>query len=93
MPTEITIASTDTGALGDRVALTGGSTAGGLTTFAYTVTSSFAGAVALDVKCEVITAAGQTVYADVTRSGTTLSVIFAGTVADSAYEALLTYVG
>jgi len=91
--TEITIASTDTGALGDRVALTGGSTAGGLTTFAYTVTSSFAGAVALDVKCEVITAAGQTVYADVTRSGTTLSVIFAGTVADSAYEALLTYVG
>lgn len=91
--TEITIASTDTGALGDRVALTGGSTAGGLTTFAYTVTSSFAGAVALDVKCEVITAAGQTVYADVTRSGTTLSVIFTGTVADSAYEALLTYVG
>ena len=91
--TEITIASTDTGALGDRVALTGGSTAGGLTTFAYTVTSSFTGAVALDVKCEVITAAGQTVYADVTRSGTTLSVIFAGTVADSAYEALLTYVG
>ena len=91
--TEITIASTDTGALGDRVALTGGSTAGGLTTFAYTVTSSFAGAVALDVKCEVITAAGQTVYADVTRSGTTLSVIFTGTVADSAYQALLTYVG
>ena len=91
--TEITIASTDTGALGDRVALTGGSTAGGLTTFAYTVTSSFAGAVALDVKCEVITAAGQTVYADVTRSGTTLSVIFTGTVADSTYEALLTYVG
>ena len=91
--TEITIASTDTGALGDRVALTGGSTAGGLTTFDYTVTSSFAGAVALDVKCEVITAAGQTVYADITRSGTTLNVIFAGTVADSDYEALLTYVG
>ena len=90
---QVTIASTDTGALGDRVALTGGSTAGGLTTFDYTVTSSFAGAVALDVKCEVITAAGQTVYADVTRSGTTLSVIFTGTVADSAYEALLTYVG
>ena len=89
----VTISSTDTGALGDRVALTGGSTAGGLTTFDYTVTSSFAGAVALDVKCEVITAAGQTVYADVTRSGTTLSVIFTGTVADSAYEALLTYVG
>jgi len=90
---QVTIASTDTGALGDRVALTGGSTAGGLTTFDYTVTNSFAGAVALDVKCEVITAAGQTVYADVTRSGTTLSIIFTGTVADNAYEALLTYVG
>ena len=92
--TEITIASTDTGALGDRVVLTGGNTAGGLTTFDYNVTSSFgSGAGARNVKCEVITAAGQTVYADVTRSGTTLSVIFAGTVADSAYEALLTYVG
>ena len=92
--TEITIASTDTGALGDRVVLTGGNTAGGLTTFDYNVTSSFgSGAGARNVKCEVITAAGQTVYADVTRSGTTLSVIFTGTVADSAYQALLTYVG
>ena len=90
----LTITGVNTeGALGDRVVLTGGSTAGGLTTFAYNVTSSFTGATAINVKCEVITAAGQTVYADVTRSGTTLNVIFAGTVANSAYEALLTYVG
>ena len=84
---------TNTGALGDRVALTGASTVGGLTTFDYDVTSSFTGADAIDVKCEVISAAGQTVYADVTRSGATLSVIFTGTVANNVYEALLTYVG
>ena len=90
----LTITGVNTqGALGDRVSLTGGSTGSGITTFTYNVTSSFTGAVALDVKCEVITAAGQTVYADVTRSGTTLSVIFTGTVADAAFEALLTYVG
>ena len=51
------------------------------------------GAVALDVKCEVITAAGATVYADITRSGANLGVAFLGTPADSAYEVLLTYVG
>lgn len=91
---QITIASTDTGALGDRVVLTNGSTVGGVTTFTYDVTSSFgAGAVAKDVKCEIISAAGETVYADVTRSSANLVVAFTGTVADSAYEVLLTYVG
>ncbi len=80
-------------ALGDRVALTGGSTSGGITTFTYNVTSSFSGAVALDVKCEVISAAGETVYAEVTRSGANLLVKFKGTVANNAYQVLLTYVG
>jgi len=83
----------DTGALGDRVALTGGSQAGGLTTFTYDVTNSFTGASAIDVKCEVISAAGETVYASVTRSGVNLSVEFIGSISDSAYEVLLTYVG
>ena len=90
---QITIASTDTGALGDRVALTGGVQAGGLTTFTYAVTNSFAGASAIDVKCEVISAAGETVYASVTRSGANLIVEFTGSISDSAYEVLLTYVG
>ena len=90
----LTITGVNTqGALGDRVVLTGGNTTGGLTTFAYNITSSFAGGTAAYVKCEVLSAAGQTVYADITRSGTTLNVIFAGTVADSDYVALLTYVG
>ena len=83
----------DTGALGDRVALTGGVTSGGITTFTYNVTSSFSGAVALDVKCEVISAAGETVYAEVTRSSANLVVKFKGTVANNAYQVLLTYVG
>jgi hypothetical protein len=90
---QITIASTDTGALGDRVSLTGGSQAGGLTTFTYDVTNSFAGASAIDVKCEVISSAGETVYAGVTRSGANLSVEFVGSISDGAYEVLLTYVG
>ena len=83
----------DTGALGDRVSLTGGSQAGGLTTFTYDVTNSFTGASAIDVKCEVISSAGETVYAGVTRSGANLSVEFIGSISDGAYEVLLTYVG
>ena len=83
----------DTGALGDRVSLTGGSQAGGLTTFTYNVTNSFAGTSAIDVKCEVISSAGETVYAGVTRSGANLSVEFVGSISDGAYEVLLTYVG
>lgn len=70
--------------------------AGGLTTFAIAVNNSSLGlgaTSALDVKAEIITSGGQTVYADVTRSGTTLSVIFAGSVANGTYEALLVNVG
>jgi hypothetical protein len=70
--------------------------AGGLTTFAVTVTNSNVfgtGTVALDAKCEVLSAAGQTVYADVTRSGAVISIEFTGTIADSAFQTLLTYVG
>ena len=91
----LTITSTDNPimALGDRVALTGGSTSGGITTFTYNVTSSFTGASALDVKVEIMSSGGTTVFADVTRSGSVLTVKFTGTVSDSAYEALLTYVG
>lgn len=69
--------------------------AGGLTTFAVAVnTAAGLGATsALDVKAEITTAAGQTVYADVTRSGTTLSVVFTGSVANGTYSALLVDVG
>ena len=100
---EITIAATDTGALGKRVVLDGGNNgvvrptpASGFTKFQITVNDAaiFGKGVALDVKCEVITAAGQTVYADITRSGVVLTVIFTTeTVANAAFEALLTYVG
>jgi len=69
--------------------------AGGLTTFAVAVNNSnvLSAASALDVKAEITTAAGQTVYADITRSGTTLSVIFAGSVSNGTYLALLVDVG
>ena len=80
--TEITIASTDTGALGKNILLNtsdawvSSSAAGGITTFAVDVSNAnvFNSAVgAVNVKCEVIDAstsgasAGQTVYADITR--------------------------
>lgn len=100
--TQITIAATDTGALGKRIDLDSTdawvtrTVAGGLTTFAVTVTNANVfgtGTAALDVKCEVLSAAGQTVYADVTRSGAVISIVFTGTIADSAFQTLLTYVG
>lgn len=92
----------DTGALGKRIVLNSAlayvskADAGGIRTFTVDVSNASvfdSGAVALDVKCEVITAAGQTVYADVTRSSADLDIAFVGTPADSAYEVLLTYVG
>ena len=69
--------------------------AGGLTTFAVAVNNInvLSAASALDVKAEIITSGGQTVYADITRSGTTLSVIFTGSVANGTYSALLVDVG
>ena len=115
--TQVTIASTDTGALGVSILLNSSlayvskAAAGGLTTFAVNVAHSSvfgAGKTAVNVKCEVIDAAtsganaGQTVFADVGRGidgggatyGTaSLNIAFAGTVADSAYRVLLTYVG
>jgi hypothetical protein len=93
----------DTGALGKRIDLDAAdlayvsvADAGGVRTFTVDVSNAavFGGSsVALDVKCEVITAAGATVYADITRSGSDLGIAFLGTPADSAYQVLLTYVG
>jgi hypothetical protein len=68
-------------------------TSGGVTTFTIDVTNednAFGPNVtAINVKTEVLTAAGETVYAKVTRSGTSLSIAFVGTIADSAYRVLL----
>jgi len=92
----LTITSTDNPimALGDRVALTGGATSGGITTFTYNVDTSFgSNTSALDVKVEIMSAGGTTVFADVTRSGSELTVKFTGTISNTAYFALLTYVG
>ena len=68
---------------------------GGLTTFAVTINNAnvLPGASGLDVKAEIISSAGQTVYADVTRTSALLNVIFTGSVANGAYRALLVNVG
>ena len=100
--TEVTIASTDTGALGKNIVLNSGlayvskADSGGIRTFTVDVSNASvfgSGSTAINTKCEVVTAAGQTVYADVTRSAANLQVAFTGTPADSAYQVLLTYVG
>lgn len=68
---------------------------GGLTTFEVTINNAnvLPGASPLNVKAEIISSAGQTVYADVTRTSTLLNVIFTGSVANGAYRALLVNVG
>jgi len=80
--------------------------AGGLTTFTIDVTQSAAGvtpawkifgtgALAENVKVEVTSGSApyQTVYADVARSGSaTLTVAFTGSVANDAYQVLLSHV-
>ena len=63
---------------------------GGVTTFTVNTNSmGLTAASALDVKAEVISAAGQTVYADITRSGNVISIAFTGTINNGDYEVLL----
>ena len=65
---------------------------GGITTFAITVSGSGffgSGATAVNIKTEVLTAAGETVYAKVTRSAAVLSIAFVGSIANGDYRALL----
>ena len=51
------------------------------------------GALGLDVKAEIVTAAGETVYADITRATNDVLFAFTGTPANGTYEVLLTYIG
>ena len=72
---------------------------GGLTTFAVTINNAnvLPGASSSNVKAEITTSGGQTVYADITRTtlygNEILNVIFTGSVANGAYRALLVNVG
>ena len=97
------LSSVVTGALGKRLTLTSASSAvtrttgGGTTKFIVDVSDSaaFGGGVtdALDVKCEVMSSVGDTVFSEVTRNSSDLTCAFSGTVADGSYIVLLTYVG
>jgi len=79
--------------LSSTVSGVGRTESGGLTTFDVNTNTVLGQSTALDVKAEIITSGGQTVYADITRSGNTLNVIFTGSVANGTYEALLVDVG
>jgi len=95
---------------GVRVDLNGSDTgvtrteSGGITRYDINVSTvedidsgnAFGASKAFNVKVEVITSGGQTVYADILRgSGTSglLSILFTGSVANSTYQALLVDVG
>ena len=64
----------------------------GYTTWAVTVTNAnvFGGGSGITTSAEVMTAAGQTVYCDITRSGATISFIVSGDISDATYTVLLT---
>ncbi len=64
----------------------------GITTWAVTVTDAavFGGGSGITTSAEVMTAAGQTVYCDVTRSGATITFAFTGDISNSTYTALMT---
>lgn len=79
--------------LSNTVSGVGRTEAGGLTTFDVNTNTVIGQSTALDVKAEIITSGGQTVYADITRSSNILNVIFTGSVANGTYEALLVDVG
>ena len=79
--------------LSSTVSGVGRNETGGLTTFDVNTGTVLGQSTALDVKAEIITSGGQTVYADITRSGSILNVIFTGSVANGTYEALLVDVG
>ena len=72
--------------------------AGGITTFTLDISSSTffgTGASALDVMVEVVgdsVNAGETVYAEIGRSGANMTIKFTGSVVNSAYQVLLNYV-
>ena len=83
---------------GANVTLTSGVTSGGQTTFTIDLADATlfgAGALAKNVTAEVTQNVSpyQTVYADVTRSGTaSMSVVFSGSVAVDLYRVLLSHV-
>jgi len=67
---------------------------GGITTYTITLATAWVNVSGIKVSVEVVEIAGsETVYAQVNRTATTITVKFTGTVADDTYYVLLKYVG
>ena len=69
--------------------VTNNGTSGGATSWTIDVNTGLGKTSALDVTCQVISAAGETVITDVTRSSADLTITFNGSIANDAYEAIL----
>ena len=67
---------------------------GGITTYTITLATAWVDVSGVKVSVEVVEISGnETVYAQVNRTATTITVKFIGTVADDTYYVLLKYVG
>ena len=70
-------------------AVTANGTVGGATSWTIDTSTDLGKSDAKDVTCQVISAGGETVMADVTRSSADLTITFNGSIANDAYEAIL----
>lgn len=70
-------------------AVTANGLVGGETSWTINVNTDLGQADAKDVQCEVISSAGETVYAQITRSTKFLTISFNGSVTNGSYEAVL----
>ncbi len=69
--------------------VTNNGSSGGATSWTIDVNTGLGKSNAKDVTCQVISAGGETVMADVTRSNADLTITFNGSIANDAYEAIL----
>ena len=70
-------------------AVTANGLVGGETSWTINTNTDLGKSDARDVQCEVISSAGETVYAQITRSSANLTISFNGSVTNGSYEAVL----
>jgi len=70
-------------------AVTANGLVGGETSWTINTSTDLGKSDAKDVQCEVISSAGETVYAQITRSSSNLTISFNGSVTNGSYEAVL----
>ena len=70
-------------------AVTANGQSGGETSWTINTNTDLGKTDAKDVTCEIISSAGETVFAQITRSGASLTITFNGSITNGSYEAIL----